>query len=127
MPCRYVIDIERRLVVSTGWDRVTFAEMKAHQDKLASDPDFNPEFDQFVDATTVSVLEASPDQLRTIISRRFFSPTSRRAFVASNLHVLALGRVMEIHAKLTAGREQIRLFHDRVSALQWLALENSLA
>jgi len=72
MPCRYVIDIERRLVLSTGWDRVTFAEMKAHQDKLASDPDFNPEFDQFVDATTVSLLEASPDQLKTIISRRFF-------------------------------------------------------
>jgi len=74
MPCRYVIDIERRLVVSTGWDRVTFAEMKAHQDTLASDPDFNPEFDQFVDATTVSLLAASPDQLKTIISRRFFSP-----------------------------------------------------
>lgn len=51
MPCRYVIDIEQRLVISTGWDRVTFAEIKAHQDQLVSDPDFNPEFNQFVDAT----------------------------------------------------------------------------
>jgi len=32
---------------------------------------------------------------------------------------------MEIHAKMT-GREQVRLFHDRSSALQWLGLENSL-
>ena len=124
MPCRYVIDSERRLVVSTGWDRVTFAEMKAHQDKLASDPDFHPEFDQFVDATAVTTLEASPDELKTIISRRLYSPTSRRAFVASNLHVLGLGRVMEMYAKMTGEREQVRLFHDRVEALQWLGLEN---
>ena len=46
MPCRYVIDIEQRLVISTGWDRVTFAEAKAHQDQLVRDPVFNPEFNE---------------------------------------------------------------------------------
>jgi hypothetical protein len=123
MPCRYVIDVERRLVVSTGWDRVTFAEMKAHQDKLANDPDFNPKFDQFVDATAVTVLDASPDQLKTLISREFFSPTSRRALLASSLHVLGLARVMEMYATKIGEREQVRLFHDRALALQWLGLE----
>jgi hypothetical protein len=89
MPCRYVIDPERCLVVSTGWDRVTFAEMKAHQDQLAKDLGFNPAFDQSVDATAVTSVNISTDEAKTIAGRRFFSPTSRRAFVASN--VLGVG------------------------------------
>jgi len=31
---------------------------------------------------------------------------------------------MEMHVKMTAGREEVRLFHDRASALQWLGLED---
>jgi hypothetical protein len=34
MPCRYVIDLERRLVISTGWERLTYPEMEAHQEQL---------------------------------------------------------------------------------------------
>jgi len=33
MPCRYTIDIGLGLVISTGWGRVTFEEMKAHQER----------------------------------------------------------------------------------------------
>lgn len=46
MPCRYDIDKDRRLVISTGWDRLPFAEAKARQDQLGIDPDFNSEFNQ---------------------------------------------------------------------------------
>jgi len=124
MPCCYVIDIEQRLVISTAWDRVSFAEVKAHQDQLASDPDFNPEFNQFVNATAVTALDISIEEAKTIAGRRFFAPTAKRAFLASSLPVLGLGRVMEMYAKVTGKREQVRLFHDRASALQWLGLEN---
>jgi hypothetical protein len=31
---------------------------------------------------------------------------------------------MEMYAKMTGEREQVRLFHDRASALEWLGLEN---
>jgi hypothetical protein len=116
MPCRYVIDIEHRLVISTGWDRVTFAEAKAHQDQLVSDPVFNPEFNQLVDGTAATAFDISTEQAKTIAGRRFFAPTAKRAFLASSLHVLGLGRVMEIYAKMTAGREEVRLFHSRAEA-----------
>jgi hypothetical protein len=122
MPCRYVIDIGRGLVISTGWDRVTFDEMKAHQDRLLNDPDFDPGFNQLVDGTAVTVLEATPDELKTIVGRRFFSPTSRRAFLASSLPILGMGRLMELYAKRKPGREQVCLFHDRESAMKWLAV-----
>jgi hypothetical protein len=123
MPFRYVIDIERGLVISTGWDRVTFAELKAHQEQLLSDPDFKPEFNQLVDGTAVTALEVSTDQLKTIANRKFFSRSSRRALLASSLPVLGMARVMELYAKTTGEREQIRVFHDRSSALKWLGLE----
>ena len=59
MPCRYVIDKERRLVISTAWDRLTFAQAKAHDDQLLSDPDFSPEFNQLMDATAVTAMDMS--------------------------------------------------------------------
>jgi hypothetical protein len=124
MPCRYAIDIERGLVISTAWDRVTFAEIKAHQDQLASDPEFCPEFNQLVDAIAVTMVEASIDQVKTIMGRRLFSPTSRRAFVASNLPVLAVGRLIEMYIGMAGEREKASVFHDRMAALQWLGLED---
>lgn len=123
MPCRYVIDIGRGLVISTGWGRVTFNEMKAHQDQLLSDPEFDPRFNQLVDGTTVTALEATPGELKTIVGRRFFSPTSRRAILASSLPILGMGRLMELYAKMEPGREQVCLFHDRESAMKWLGVE----
>lgn len=54
MPVEYIIDKERRLVISTAWGRATFAEARAHQERLKDDPDFHPEFNQFLDATDVT-------------------------------------------------------------------------
>jgi hypothetical protein len=123
MPCRYAIDTGLGLVISTAWGRVTFDEMKAHQERLLSDPDFDPKFNQLVDGTAVTALEATPDELKTIIGRRFFSPTSRRAFLGSSLPVLGMGRLMELYAKMETGREQICIFHKRELAMRWLGVE----
>lgn len=123
MPCHYVIDIGRGLVISTGWGRVTFDELKEHQERLLNDPDFDPRFNQLVDGTAVTALEVRPDELRTIIGRRFFSPTSRRAFLASSLSVLGMARVTELYSKMETGREQVSVFHDRKAAMQWLGVE----
>lgn len=123
MPCRYAIDVGIGLVISTGWGRVTFDEMKAHQDQLSSDPDFDPRFNQLLDATAVTELKATPDELKIIVGRRFFSPTSRRAFLASSLPVLGMARLMELYSKIESGREQVCVFHNRESAMKWLGME----
>jgi len=110
MPCRYVIDTERGLVISLGWDRVTFAEIQAHFERLVKDPDFHSEFNQFVDGTAVTALEISAQEAKVIAGRRFFSPTSRRAFLASNLKILGMARVIETAAGMVKDREQVRCF-----------------
>ena len=124
MPCRYVIDREHSLVISTAWDRITFAEVDAHQDRLASDPSFNPDFMQLVDATQVTHLDISIDEAKAIFGRKTFSTASRCAFLAKGLIILGMGRLIEAQAALSAGRETVRVFSNREKALKWLGMEN---
>ncbi len=124
MPCRYVIDTEHGLVISTAWDRVTFDEVDAHQNRLAKDPDFDPEFKQLVDATKVTDLEVSIEEAKKIFGRRTFSAASRCAFLGKGLIILGMGRLIEAQAALFEGRESVRVFSDRQKALKWLGMEN---
>ena len=79
MPCRYIIDIPQALIIATAWDRVTHAEIKAHHDDMVNDPDFDPNFNQLLDFTSVTSLELSKDEAKQIASRKLLSPSSRRA------------------------------------------------
>ncbi len=123
MPCRYEIDVHRRLIISLGWDRVTFAEMKAHQDRLVNDPEFHAEFNQLVDGRAVTRLDISAQEARMIASRRFFAPTAKRAFLASNLSVLGMARVMQTAAQMDQNREQVAVFYEPAAAMKWLGLD----
>jgi hypothetical protein len=124
MPARYVIDKERRLVITTGSGRVTFAEIKAHQDQLLNDPNFNPEFNQLLDMTAVISLDLSVGEAQIAASRRLFSPTSRRAFVATSPTIFGMGRMMEAYHELSTAASLASIFHDLPSALKWLGLES---
>ena len=124
MPCRYVIDKERRLVISTGWDRVTFSEIKVHQDQLLSDPDFSPEFDQLADGTAVTALDLSIDEAKEVARRKLFSPTSKRAFVGSSPAIYGMLRLAGTYHEMSKESSKVSVFHDLPSALQWLGLKD---
>ena len=123
VPCRYVIDKERRLIISTGWDRLTFAEAKAHDDQLLSDPDFNPEFNQVIDARAITAMEMSIDEAKMLASRAIVSPTSRRAFVATNPAIFGMGRLLATHDEIMREQEEAGVFRDLYAALKWLGVE----
>lgn len=125
MPLRYTIDAERGLVISTAWGRLTFAEMQVHQDQLAADPHFNPEFHQIVDATAITDLNISIAEARKLSGRRLFDLKSKRAFLGNGLSIVAAKRLIQAYALIAKGREQISVFHERAAALRWLGL-NSL-
>jgi hypothetical protein len=120
MPYRYVIDTERRLVISTGWGRLSFADVTAHQDQLAGDPDFNPEFNQLVDARAVTELNASWDEAKILVGRKFFAPTARRAFLGSGFSIAAVAKLLRAYSQIKSKPGEISVFHDPESALKWL-------
>lgn len=124
MPFSYVVYKEQRLVISTGSERVSHAEIKERQDQTASDPDFDPEFDQIVDLTEVTDFEMSIDEFTALARRKVFASRSRRAFVASTPHVFGMGRLWEAHSALSDDDpSKIQVFYDFPSALKWLGLE----
>jgi len=123
VPVQSTIHTELRLVIGRAWGCVTFAEIAAHQDKLLAEPNFNPDFNQFMDATRVTAWQVSIDEAETAARRRFFSPLSKRAFVVPLPPNSPLARLFEGFFALTQEASKIQLFQDVPSALKWLGLE----
>jgi len=123
VPVGYLLDKQRRLVITTASGRVTFAEAKAHQEQLKSDPDFQPEFDQLLDATAITSIDISNDEAKSLgRSSPFFSASSRRAWVAPNAFLFGMGRLIATYREIAGGQEQFRIFYDRNEAFKWLEL-----
>jgi len=120
---RYILDRERRLVISTASDRLTFAEVMAYRTRLQSDPDFRPEFNELLDGRTVTHLDVTIDEAKEIARRPVFSETSLRAWVASGPAVFGMGRLIATYNEYSETPSQISVFYDLPSALQWLGLE----
>lgn len=123
-PYCYVIDKEKRLVVSTMWGHVTFAEARALQDQLKNDPDLDPDFDRLIDLTAVTVLDISILEARMIAGFSLFSPKSRCALAATEPAIFGMGRLMQVYHETAGGQEQVCVFYDRDAALKWLGKES---
>jgi hypothetical protein len=122
MPYTYVIDKERRLVMSTVSGIVTFTEIMAHLDQLVREPDFSPEFNHFIDWAAATNLDISTDEAKAIARRRDFSPPSRRAFFTTSPSIYGMLRLILTHHEMAGAREFTCVFYDRDEALKWLGL-----
>jgi len=122
MPYIYAVYRENRLVISTGYDCLTWTEIKACQDQTKSDPAFDPEYDQLVDLRAVTSFKMNSEQARVLARRMIFSFTSKRAFIAANPYIVGVARMWEIFTELSDNPSQIRVFYDLPSALNWLGL-----
>jgi hypothetical protein len=120
MKLQSFIDRPRRLIRTSAKGRVTFDDVKEHQDQLLADPDFDASFDQLIDTTTALKFEISADEARVLATRRILSPDSRRAFVATQPHIFGLARMMEIYRE---GLEyaEVEVFYSMDEALTWLS------
>ena len=122
MPYSYSIRKEERLVISSGFGLVTFAELQASSDQLATDPNFNPDFDQLVDATAMTELRVSVDEAMKLARVNLFSRASRRAFVAPEPAAFGMIRLWSAYYELRnePSHVAVAVFSDLASALTWL-------
>lgn len=74
MPIAYVIDQERRLVITTGSGLLTAPEIQAHAAQLKADLRFDPAFRELVDLTPVTEVQVSSHELRALATAQVFSP-----------------------------------------------------
>jgi hypothetical protein len=116
-----MIDKKHRLILTIGDGSVTVSEIRNHQDRLLSDPDFDPAFNQLIDVTTATRFDMSVDEAKQVALRPIVSPKSKRAFVASKPDIYGMGRLMQVHHEPFA---EAQVFRDRKSALQWLGFND---
>jgi len=124
MPCSYVIHKKQRLVITKLWERVTFAEIRGHQEQFRNDPQFDPAFNLLIDASGITEMDISADEARTIASQGLFAPASRRAFLAGRPAVFGMGRLLAAYHAMATKQEQVSVFSDRSAALKWLGVED---
>src|SRR5262245_25421334 len=119
MTVRSSIDKQRRLVLTTVEGCVTFDDARRHQDRLLADPEFDASFDQLIDATSVTKIDISADEVRTLAHSHVFSLKSRRAVVATKPDVFGMGRMAEIYHE-DIGNNEVEVFYSMDEALKWL-------
>jgi hypothetical protein len=66
MPVVLKIDPHRKVVYSTFYGEVTDAELLGHGNAIGSDPDFNPEFSEIVDFSSVTNAAISESALAAL-------------------------------------------------------------
>jgi len=124
MPCRYVIDKERRLVITTGEGCVTPAEIKALRNQARGDPDFDREFNEVVDFRAVTAVDINSQQAEELAGTEVFSPNSKIALVVPSPAIFGTGRMYSIYNEMSKVASYVSAFYDLPSALKWLGVES---
>lgn len=119
MPVFYKIDKERRLVLTSGAGALTMAAALAHQEKLVSDPEFDPSYSQLMDFTHITQVDLDADDIHRLAQRSVFSPQSRRAIIMTGDANFGLARMFEI-LREASGEHGIRVFRKLDEALDWI-------
>jgi hypothetical protein len=126
MPSSYVIDKERKLVITTAWGDCNADDVLEFRKQVLKDGDFDPTFSQLADFTGVTKVDVSPDEVRMLAAISPFSPQSRRALVADNQVIFGLSKMFGILRNLR-GEKLIRVFRTRSEALDWLLEKDKAA
>jgi hypothetical protein len=120
MPITYEIDSTRRLVTTRLWGAVSAEEIYEHNRELRSDPAFDPSYRQCADMTGVTEVTVSTAVINDTALDQFFTPGTRRAFVASDDGVFGMARMYALRAENLG--QTIQVFRELGPAKEWLGV-----
>ena len=120
MPLTFAIDKRRRLVTSTASGTLSYSDIAAHQDRLKSDPNFDPAFDQLFDGTGVTNIALTVEEIQTVARQRIFAAGSRQAFATSSEFAYGMARMFEIYRETSGTGRLVRVFSGLREAQEWL-------
>lgn len=121
MPAEYLIDIERRLVISRAWGALTDDDVCEHYQALRADPLFDPTYRQLVDMTGITKDLVGISTKQQASQNQIFAPGVRRAWVASQDYTFGMARMYAVSAESKG--QSIGVFRDRSEAEAWLGLQ----
>lgn len=125
MPCAYIIDLARSLVLSRGWDVVTDRELLAHVHTLTADPRFVRNFRQLADLRDVTDVQITPSCIKEMVRLNPYGAGARRAVVVTNDVVFGMARMYQILSDESP--DELQIFRKMDDALQWLWISEAKA
>ncbi len=125
MPYSDEIDRKLRLVKTRIWGRITFEEALDHHENLRKRPDFDPTFNQLIDATDLLEARINADQARAMGERPLFSSKSKRVLVTVNAATFGVGRMMLSYREMAGSQESMLITRDMKMALAFLGINAS--
>lgn len=120
MPTEYHFDLDNRLVVSRAWGVLTDDESAAHYHTMSHDAAFDSSFRQLCDLRAVTQLRATPEGLRALACSSYFSPGTKRAFIASADAHFGLARMLQVFCEFEG--TEVGVFRNEEEARAWLGL-----
>jgi hypothetical protein len=120
LPATYVIDPERKLVISSAWGIMTDDDVREHHRMLRDDPLFDPTYRQLIDMTGITEDLVGSRAKRDESQDQIFAPGVRRAWVAPGDYTFGMARMYAVAAE-TQG-QNIGVFRNRSEADQWLGV-----
>lgn len=119
----YSIDKERHLVRTRSWGVLTDADILAHKEKLARDPEFCPSMGHLSDGREVQRLEVTTNGVRAMIAHDVANADRRSghrlAFVVSRDEAFGMARMYSQRSE--SGDQHIEVFRSVTEAEVWLA------
>jgi hypothetical protein len=120
LPAEYLIDVERRLVISRAWGALTDDDVREHNRALRADPLFDPTYRQLVDMSGITEDLVDITTKRQESQNQIFKPGVRRAWVASKDYTFGMARMYAVAAENQG--QTIAIFRARSEAEEWLGL-----
>jgi hypothetical protein len=120
LPAKYVIDVERKLVISHAWGALTDDDVREHYHALSADPLFDPTYRQLVDMSGITKDLVDIGTKQHASQNQIFLPGVRRAWVASQDYTFGMARMYAVAAE--GQGQNIGVFRARREAEEWLGL-----
>jgi hypothetical protein len=98
---------------------MTDDDVREHNRTLRVDKAFDPAYRQLIDCTGLVEILVATKTINDAAHDQYFTPGTRRAFVASSETAFGLARMFAIRAE--ASGQTIQVFRDRGKAEEWLA------
>lgn len=119
MPVVLKIDPHRRVVHSAFYGRITDAELLGHHKRIASDPDFNPQFADIVDFSDVTDPAITESAIAALAANpSLFSSSAVHIVIAPDAVVFRLGAKFKELAQ--SSRPNFYVVRTRAEAYQLL-------
>jgi hypothetical protein len=119
LPFDYIIDKDRRLIVTTAQGVVTVAEVRSKLDRLFSDPEFDPHLNELIDATRITKMSVPVTDVFKFLNECVSEMKSRIAWVVTESGKWEM--LAQMFAAWMSLHGECEVFHDVPSAVAWLA------